>query len=205
MFRLPEQLFIVAPPKQALQPILRTPRKESPYMFLFASTPDCHKNFELVCQASEILEKKLGEKMFEVILTITGTENRYAKWLFKQWSHVKSLKFAGFMTREKLYHCYAETDCLIFPSRIETWGLPISEFAPSGKPMLLADLPYAHETAAGSKRTAFFTPDIPEDLARKMDLLLSGDETFLREVKVVKPVAPIASSWEELFNLLLVP
>ena len=34
-------------------------------------------------------------------------------------------------------------------------GLPISEFSEFNKPMLLADLSYAQETAAGSEQVAF--------------------------------------------------
>ena len=34
-------------------------------------------------------------------------------------------------------------DFLIFPSLLETWGLPISEFEQTNKKMILANLPYA--------------------------------------------------------------
>ena len=54
-----------------------------------------------------------------------------------------------------MYEKYNKIDCLIFPSKLETWGLPISEFMAFDKPMLIADLPYAHETAAGAKYVAF--------------------------------------------------
>ncbi|MCS3171678.1 glycosyltransferase [Bacteroides thetaiotaomicron] len=101
------------------------------------------------------MEQELGKGRFKVVLTISGQENKYAQWLYKKFGSVSSIEFAGFMSREKLFGYYHAVDCLVFPSKVETWGLPVSEFMATGKPMLLADLPYAHETAAGSMQTAF--------------------------------------------------
>ena len=203
MFELPESKFVVAPPTSARQKTPAGSAKESVCKsFLFASTPDCHKNFETVCRAAKLLEKEIGTDKFKVILTISGTENRYARWLYKRWGNVRSIDFAGFMSKERLYGTYAQTDCLIFPSRVETWGLPISEFAAYGKPMLLADLPYAHETAAGSRQTAFFHPGKPEELKEQMKRLVKGDTSFLQVIPENDIPQPVTRTWEELFDLL---
>lgn len=203
MFELPESKFVVAPPTSARQKTPAGSAKESVCKsFLFASTPDCHKNFETVCRAAKLLEKEVGTGKFKVTLTLSGAENRYARWLYKRWGNVRSIDFAGFMSKERLYGTYAQTDCLIFPSRVETWGLPISEFAAYGKPMLLADLPYAHETAAGSRQTAFFHPEKPEELKEQMKRLLKGDTSFLQVIPENGIPQPVARTWEELFKLL---
>ena len=203
MFELPESKFIVAPPEKTKLEIHKFPTtEEKGFAFLFASTPDCHKNFETVCRAAKLLEKEIGTDKFKVTLTISGTENRYARWLYKRWGNVRSIDFAGFMSKEKLYDTYAGTDCLVFPSRVETWGLPISEFAAFGKPMLLADLPYAHETAAGSGQTAFFNPEKPEELKEQMKRLVEGDTSFLKALPETDIPQPVTRTWEELFKLL---
>lgn len=204
MFALPESKFIVAPPQQSAAPMcIPAGGKRGIYTFSYAATPDCHKNFETVCRAAGMLEAEVGKGRFEVVFTIAGTENKYARWLHQHWNKVQALRFAGFMTKENLYKHYAEADCLIFPSRIETWGLPISEFAPFGKPMLLADLPYAHETAAGSSRTAFFDANKADALKEQMKRLINHDTAFLTAVPEGKMAEPVARTWEELFDKLL--
>ena len=100
---------------------------------------------------------------------------------------------------------YVQTDCLVFPSRIETWGLPISEFLPYDRPMLLSDLPYAHETAAGARRVGFFDPYDVEALADLMEAVLRGDERQLTPVLSRAMASPSATSWTELFECLLSP
>ena len=113
--------------------------------FFYASTPDCHKNFETLCRAAQMLQDEVGKDKFKVIITINGRENRYSRWLWSKWGDVESIDFHGFMSKDELWGHYASADCFVFPSRVETWGLPISEFrSVSDKPLLLADLPYAH-------------------------------------------------------------
>lgn len=65
------------------------------------------------------------------------------------------INFIGFVDKNTLFIYYENSSCMIFPSKVETWGLPISEFSEFNKPMLLADLPYTHETASGSKSGIF--------------------------------------------------
>ena len=205
MFGLSEDRFIVAPPQRE-----QLPPKESMihsdghrFTFLFAATADVHKNFELLTEATRILEQRVGVEVFRTVLTIDGTENKYAQGLHSTWGNVSSLDFAGFMSRDKLQDTYASTDCLVFPSRIETWGLPISEFLPYNRPMLLSDLPFAHETAAGASAVGFFDPSSSVALADAMERVLRGDHTQLHPVPQRPLQAPSARSWSELFELLL--
>lgn len=203
MLPLSQSQIIVAPPEKKPSVQAKPSKTNDLYTFLYASSPNIHKNFELICQAAQLLEKEIGEGQFKVILTVKGTENKYAQWLYKQWGAVSSIEFHGFMDKKTLYQHYSMVDCLLFPSRIETWGLPISEFAPYNKPMLLADLPYAYETAAGSKQTAFFNPERPEELKSMMLQLLTSDKNFLKEVEKREIEEPKAENWEELFERLM--
>lgn len=203
MFRLPKTKFIVAPPKPDTSNIAISHKEtDGIYTFFYAATPDCHKNFELACKAAQKLENELGKNRFRLILTINGNENKYAQWLYTQWGMVDSIKFHGFMDKHTLYQHYASVDCLILPSRIETWGLPITEFSQYKKPMLLANLPYAHETAAGSSQVAYFDPRESEQLQTMMSSLIHGDASFLCEIPIKHIKSPRADSWGALFNLL---
>jgi glycosyltransferase involved in cell wall biosynthesis len=174
------------------------------YSFFFPSAADSHKNFECICQAAKIVTEKMGIDNFSVSITVKGDENKYAKWLYKKWGKgIPNIEFAGYLDKKTLYAFYHQTNCLIFPSKIETWGLPITEFAAFQKPMLLADMPYAHESASGCNKVAFFNPDDPTELAEKMQLLIQGDECFLTALEKNNIPAPVAWSWQELFDILL--
>lgn len=195
--------FIVAPPRREMQMPEFRPRTFDRPTFFYASTADCHKNFETVCRAAELLEHRLGTGRFRVILTVSGTENRYARYLKAGWDHVSSISFEGLMDRPTLFATYAGASCLVFMSRIETWGLPISEFMTFNKPMILADLPYARETAAGSRLTAFTPVDSPEALASLMNDVISGDMSRFSPVEDSHGDGTIAATWHDIFNTLV--
>lgn len=171
--------------------------------FFYPSTPDCHKNFEVLCEAARLLEQRIGKGRFRVVITVKGDENRYARWLQKHWGNVDSVEFRGLLSREELAKAYGEATCLVFPSRAETWGLPISEFLPTGKPMLLADLPYAHETAGGASQVAFFPVTDAAALSGRMQEVMEGTLSSFGPVEAVEITPPCAQDWEALFNLLL--
>ncbi len=201
----PSERIIVAPPKfrPVVDEILRLDQDERVPMFFYPSSPDCHKNFETLCKAAQLLENQLGEGKFKVVLTVKGDENRYAFWLKKNWGHIHAIDFRGYLSRKEMSHCYGRADCLVFPSRVETWGLPISEFKPTGKPMLLADLPYSHESAAGAPEVAFFPAEDYRRLATMMLEWIQSKPSSFAQVPVMHHKEPTADSWEELFKLLL--
>lgn len=200
----PAERIIVAPPR--FEPLDLPSRTGDLPMFFYPASPDCHKNFETLCEAARRLENTLGRNKFRVVVTIDGTENRYARYLKKKWGDVGSLEFKGFLNRAELLEAYAETSCLVFPSRVETWGLPISEFLPTGKPMLLADLPYAHETAAGACKVTYFKATDAAGLASLMKDVMesaSGRDETASVPAAGREEGLHARDWEDLFKTLL--
>ena len=202
LLNLPQNRFIVFPPSFHFLDIPSDSHSTLP-TFLYPATADAHKNFETLCEAARIMEERIGEGRFRVLLTVKGDENRYAAWLRQRWGHVRSIVFHGLMSREELGRAYGEAVCLVFPSRAETWGLPISEFLPTGKPMILADLPYAHETAAGACQVTFFPVFDAMKLAACMQLLLDGDLNGFAPVPYPSFPSPFAPDWDTLFHILM--
>ncbi len=204
MLKMPCDKFIVAPVEAAVAEIPEVSRRDGePFTFLYPASDDCHKNFETLCEAARLLEQEVGQGRFKVMLTIGGDENRYSLWLRSRWGSVESICWNGKMSRENLFRQYALSDCLVFPSRVETWGLPISEFLPTGKPMIVSDLPFAHETTAGASQVVFFDSSSPADLCSEMKKILSGDLSSAVPNPTKSIADPVARNWKEIFELLL--
>ena len=202
VFSFDKKAIIVAKPNNDNRVSQTSNHKLELSSFVFAGSPNSHKNFEVICRAAAILENK-GIDNFKIYLTVSGQENKYAKWLFNNWGNLKSIVFIGFQTQNELFDIYNKCCCLLFPSKVESWGLPISEFANYDKPMLLADLPYAHETAAGAKYVDFFNPESSEELANKMEKIINKNFSSLRKQPLINYDEPYANNWKELFSILL--
>lgn len=174
---------------------------EKVYRFIYPAFPRVFKNFEIICEAAKILAGK-GKYNFEIYLTIDGTENRYASFIYTHYKNIKQIKFIGFQPREKIYEYYDKVDCLLFPSKLETYGMPISEFKLFKKPIFLADLEYAYETIGDYNQVKFFNPNNHLQLADLMSKLMEDRvELEIIRKKIIGP--PFASTWKELFDILL--
>lgn len=169
--------------------------------FFFPTFPRLFKNIEVIGNAVRILRKQAYAD-FEVIITISGVENRYARSVVKRFSDEKALRFIGLQSREQVFGLYAQADCLIFPSKLETWGMPLSEFKEFNKPILAADLPYAHETIGCYGKVKYFKPDQPAVLAEHMKALIEGHLVF-DTVQEPVPSQPFAENWDALFKIML--
>lgn len=203
MFNLDAKKVIVALPnhKDVLENHIKH-REHDICTFFYPAFPRTFKNFEVICKACSILEEE-GVDRFRVVLTLKGIENKYAQDIFNTYSHLKRIEFCGLLSREKVLDFYRETDCLLFPSKLETWGLPISEFMNYEKPMLISDLPYAYETAAGAKYVNFFNPSSPDKLAQKMKDVINHKTSEFKQVPLLNIEDPITTSWVDLFDKLL--
>ena len=168
---------------------------------IYPSFPRSFKNFEVICEAYKNLSGPDQEKI-EIFLTLNQEMNPYADYIITKYQHLKGIKFVGRLTREEVFDYYNEVDALLFPSKLESWGLPITEFKNFNKPIFLADLPYARETLGGYELGYFFNPGKSAQLTKLLEALINGSlQPIAREEKL--PAAPFFVGWKNLFEHII--
>jgi glycosyltransferase involved in cell wall biosynthesis len=191
---------VVAHPVDSINGGAREPRSGNTTVFFFPALSRFFKNFEVICEAVALLTLK-GITQFEVRLTIDGKENLYSAGLFKRFRTLGAIRFIGRQNQAQMVAQYAAADCLLFPSRLETWGLPITEAKGLQIPMLVVDLPYAHETVGTYDKVRFFPATDAVALAALMEEFIAGRLSFDHVVEI-DPIAPFAKNWSELLKIL---
>jgi len=170
--------------------------------FLFPSFPRTFKNFEIIFEALQLLDESIIDKLTVHFTTIKDCPNKYSKHLFNKYGNQKEIYFWDTLNRDELLKLYNSVDCLIFPSKLETWGLPISEAKAFQKPMLLANMPYAKETVGIYDEVSFFEIDDPKELASLITkfvnktIVFQGNKT---EIEITNQL----NNWFELFDFIL--
>ena len=102
------------------------------------------------------------------------------------------VEYLGGITFNEVCDYYYECDALVFPSCIETFGLPLLEAAMTGMPIIAADLPYAREVLDGYEGAVFVRHDDPAAWAEAIGKLEKG--------KRYEPIDISGRpSWKELF------
>lgn len=171
--------------------------KASEIRLLFPAVPRVFKNFDVLLRAMRRLE---GQPV-RLILTLSGEENRFSKALRRQFGDLQNVDYIGYVPQAQLFRLYEEVDAMVFPSLLESWGLPLSEFRSFSKPIFAADRAYAHETLSGYGNAAFFDPEDPETLAKMLGRFAIAGE-IPRVISEVRHEPPYAENWEELLELL---
>ncbi|MDE6017513.1 MAG: glycosyltransferase [Muribaculaceae bacterium] len=203
LLNVPTEKFIVARPNRiSNKKRNKQISKNKCQSFFFPSFPRPFKNFETLCEAARIIEDQ-GISNIKIVITLNGSENSYSKWIYEKFKRVKSIEFKGILNKSEMSIEYENTDCLIFPSRLETWGLPISEFIPFNKPIIVADEPYAHETAEGADRVAYFKTNDAKSLAKLIIETTNGNFSSFKHEPKIKTELSFASNYKDLFNILL--
>lgn len=187
-------------PAVSHKPCLRLPTPSDPLVLLYPALPRVFKNFEVLCEAmKQMASDTCG--LLELRLTLSGDENAYARDLFKRFASVKGVHFIGRQTRLQMAQQYSSCDVVLFPSRLETWGLPITEAQANSKPLLVADLPYAYETVGNYDAVTFLAAANSQAWAEAFTQLVSGRHIFGMQTRAV-PQSPFAANWVELWQLL---
>ena len=172
------------------------------YTFIYPTKAQPYKNIEVILEAADILNHR-GIYNFKVILTVDKDENRYTKDLYSKYKHLKVIDWVGFLSRLLLDESYKKSNCLVFSSKLETWGLPISEFKCYSKPILLSNLPFAHETVDNYSFCKFFNPDNAHQLSYFMGELITGNELEFDRAINNEDESSVSSGFSELVRLLL--
>lgn len=135
--------------------------------FFYPAGPPAYKNHRTFLKACELL-KEQGMEDHRVIWTVTGEENEGMKKLKAEAEENKlPIEFIGPVPRTQLFEQYASS-VLVFPSYIETIGLPLLEARSVGAPILAADCLYARDGVGDYDRAEFFETFDSEALSRLM-------------------------------------
>jgi len=121
--------------------------------FIYPANDFIYKNHECIYKANRILKMEYSD--FRIILTTGKSINDI------------NIECVGFIEKSKLMKLYSEST-LIFPSFIETVGLPLLEASLLGAIVLVADCEYSREILSDYPNAYFFDPNRPTELAALM-------------------------------------
>lgn len=168
----------------------------------FPSKCRTFKNFELVIKAVESFNKDRRDNCgIELWLTLGNESKGYEKYLYTKYHNSKCIRFLGFLDKNDMNIRYEACDIFIFPSKLETWGLPIVEAKAFNKPMILADLPYAKETLGSYDQVTFVDVDDFEALSLVFSKIMRGDSVF--HCNSIEHQFDTINNWDELTKFVL--
>ena len=152
--------------------------------FVFVSNPSPQKNYPTLLDAWEYLLQNGSTPMLHVTIDDTAPQliERVVN-LVKQGARIKNHVYVD--PRELYFNC----PYLIFPSIMESFGLPLLEAADSGMKVLASNLPYVYDVVSPSLT---FDPYDKISIAKAVTTALTTDLQF-PEIKTKNEVDKLIS------------
>lgn len=141
--------------------------------FIYPAAGGVYKNHDLIVDACILLEQR-GIRDYHVIFTVGKNENPYCEKLYRRVTENRlKIDFSGILPKSKIDFLYARC-VLIFPSYLETFGLPLLEARSAGTIVLASDLPFSREILEGYPNACFFGVRDAAKLAGLMEDCMEG-------------------------------
>jgi glycosyltransferase involved in cell wall biosynthesis len=153
--------------------------------FVYVASGEAHKNHKKLVEAWCILREN-GLRPSLVLTISIETEPDLAEWIRAQ-SEQRDLhiELRGMQDREKLQELYLHTRCQIYPSLLESYGLPLVEAVSIGIPIIASERDFVRdvctpiqtfdpESALSISRAVMRflgTPDLPHRQLTSMEFL----------------------------------
>ncbi len=178
-YRLLENKVIVTYPGLK-QNIGEKPKSFMGKYILFVGTLQPRKNITALIEAFS----KIKDKYPNINLLVVGKKG----WLFeeilespKKLGVEDRVQFLDYVTDEEMPGLYKNAECFVLPSLYEGFGLPVLEAMQNDCPVILSDTSSLPE--AGGNAALYVNPENVDDIAKKIDKVLSDPKLRLEMIK----------------------
>ncbi|MBW9461107.1 glycosyltransferase [Kluyvera sp. EC_51] len=165
---------------------------------LYPATALSYKNHIVILKSLVILKEKyhINDIKFQVTFD-KGMYKTFDRYISK-YSLSDNIEYLGFISYSELQQRYHRVAVIVFPSYIESYGLPLIESASLGKQIVCSDLPYARDVLENYEGVSFVKYDDESHWAHSIyNALIIKSHTQIRPYE-----NDTRSSWPHFFDLI---
>lgn len=182
-----------APTRPALPDYQITPAVR--HYFFYPSSFRPYKNHKIIVDACRLLQLT-SDRDFRVELTVSPTALKRLKV-----DQLQCISNSGPLTFEEVQRRYSRS-VLLYPSKLESYALPLAEARRAGAIILAADTPFGREVLDGYPNARLFADDDAPALARYMQAVMDGSLAYVKSNNDAKPpTKPSAEAIESIVRI----
>lgn len=170
---------------------------ENTHNFIFPSLYSPHKSHIVLLKALSLLKHKKDLSQVRLYITVSKAEAPALYDFAEKKGLSENVVFMGKIPYKETLRLYKSADALLFPSTIETLGLPLLEAASFGLKIIAPDVDYAHEVLEDYEGVQYVKADDAEEWGSAIRYLLEHDKKTFPSYrpKTVK-------GWKEFFSMV---
>ncbi len=170
------------------------------FHIFYPATTYLYKNHEIIIKALKHIKDKEPNVFNNLVVHFTfdnnGKRNLDLIQLMNQLEVNSAIKLEGKLPYEKVLSFYKSCDLVVFPSYIETFGLPLIETALFGLPLLVSDADFSREIISNYEGAKFLD---------YKDYKLWGDNIikyYKKHIKFQPYKTNYQNTWQHFFSLI---
>lgn len=173
-YRTPSRKPEVRPATKNLVDSSASPR------LIYVSHPSEHKNHIRLIQSLGHIVRQFPKASLLLTLDREANDARYARFVDKICDEAGKLgvstniSWLGILNPDEVAYALSQSDLLVFPSLAESFGLGLAEAMASHCPVVVSDLPYAHDVCGSA--AVYFDPYSPRHIGEQVCRLLTDSE-----------------------------
>ena len=173
--------------------------EKSTFNFVYPAVPAIYKEHKTLVEAIRIIGEKYPQeiKHIKVHLTLSIQQGEILKLKIKQYNLSDCFVFHGVVPHTILLSMINSSHGLLFPSTIETLGLPLIEAASLGKSIIVSDVCYSHQVIGEYEGVNFVAPYDYEKWAEQIRSLCTSSPIINNHYKNASQ-----SSWNDFFAIV---
>lgn len=162
-----DKITVIQPDIRSNKILSCTDNQESRRTFFYPATAFTYKNHMTLLKAINYA-KEQGLDDYEVILTIRSDENKLTNKLYKYANeNGLNIQFNGPISRQQVFETYSRST-LLFPSLVESFGLPLLEAKLSGCYIITSNCAFSREILDDYDKGIFFEEMDFVDMGKKI-------------------------------------
>lgn len=168
------------------------------FNIFYPATGEIFKNHRLIFLAlNYIYEKGVPIDFVRVHFTFNQSQYSHIVSLLDEYPHLKKcIVFTGKLTYRQVIELYELSDLILFPSQIESFGLPLIESAYAGRKIIALSTPFAYELLSDYEGCGFVKDNVEEWGQALADAISNPRQNFHSFNPIFK------NGWAEFFQLL---
>jgi len=176
--------------------------KDNKFHLFYPANSEVYKNHELIINALKYIKDNKPEICKKIILhftlegTLNNNRNKVLVDLIKDLQVDEQIKNEGKISYERVLSFYRSCDLMLFPSYVETFGLPLIEAASFGMPILAAEMDYAREVTGDYEGVKFL------DCKNEKLWAESIIDLYNKRIKYKPYHVNYETSWKDFFKLI---
>ncbi|WP_160168791.1 glycosyltransferase [Vibrio fortis] len=176
---------------------------ENKFNLLYPATPIFYKNHVAVLKAMCLIRKSRPDFFNEIVFNITFEKGTYPKFdnIVSELGLGDKVNYLGVVSKNILNSLYDKSNLLVFPSFIETLGLPLLEAAFFNLPIVCSNIDNTKEVLSNYKGAFFVEKNDYQLWSERLSYIYDNSNQIQSRI-IENNYAINRPGWDVLFKLL---